>query len=144
MLMNFKDKYNVSAEYVPVFTFRSEKEELEHEAKMIMFRIFGVVENFNLSGKPLRKNELAAMLGVSPSYITQLYNGTKLMNFTMLAKLQEVFNITFDIIARSNEPFSAAPENTPLEPVLQAPEAGIQNRVGARKQKTSVKLPQSS
>lgn len=108
--MKFKDKYNVSGEFVPVFAFRSEKEEMEHEAKMLMFRFLREIGNISQTGFALKKNELAVKLGVSPSYITQLYNGTKLMNFTLLAKLQKAFNINFEIIARPNESFSTVPD----------------------------------
>jgi len=45
----------------------------------------------------LNKKELAKKLGVSSSFITQVFKGKKFMNFSNLAKLQEVFNIEFKI-----------------------------------------------
>jgi transcriptional regulator with XRE-family HTH domain len=102
--MKYKDKYKISKEFEELFSFKDEKEELDHEAHMIMFRFLSEIEEHQASGKYLKKNELASKLGVSPSYITQLFNGDKLLNFTMLAKLQKVFNITFEIKARKNDP----------------------------------------
>jgi transcriptional regulator with XRE-family HTH domain len=114
--MKFKDKYSISSEFENLFTFNSEKEELEHEAKMIMFRFLSELENINDSGIT-KKKELAEKLGVSASYITQLFNGNKLMNFTLLAKIQEAFNITFEIKARPNESLYAV-DNLDLESFL--------------------------
>jgi transcriptional regulator with XRE-family HTH domain len=100
--MKFKDKYNISKGYENLFSFRDEKDELDFEAHMLMFRFLSEVEKISVDGKFIKNKELASKLGVSPSYITQLLNGDKLMNFTMLAKLQKVFNITFEIKARKN------------------------------------------
>ena len=101
--MKFKDKYIISKDFENLFTFQDEKEELDHEACMIMFRFLSEIEESYSNGKTFKKNELAAKLGVSPSYITQLFIGDKLLNFTMLAKIQKAFHITFEIEARKNE-----------------------------------------
>lgn len=103
MIMKFKDKYNINKEFENLFSFKNEKEELEHEARMIMFRFLSELERINEKGNIIRKKELADKLRVSPSFITQLFNGNKLLNFTLLAKIQEAFNITFEIKARPNE-----------------------------------------
>ncbi|HUX59446.1 MAG TPA: helix-turn-helix transcriptional regulator [Bacteroidales bacterium] len=101
--MKFKEKYTISKDFENLFAFRDEKEELDHEAHMIMFRFLSELEEYYTSGKNLKKSNLAAKLGVSPSYITQLYKGDKLLNFTMLAKIQKEFNITFEVKAHKNE-----------------------------------------
>ena len=101
--MKYKDKYTISKEFEDLFTFQDEKEELNHEAHMIMFRFLSEVEEYHSDGKNIKRNELASKLEVSPSYITQLFKGDKLLNFTMLAKIQKAFNITFEVKARKNE-----------------------------------------
>jgi len=101
--MKYKDKYTISKEFENLFTFKDEKDELDHEAHMLMFRFLSEIEEYYVGGKNLKRNELALKLGVSPSYITQLFKGDKLLNFTMLAKIQKAFNITFEIKARKNE-----------------------------------------
>ena len=101
--MKYKDKYNISKDFEDLFSFRDEKDELDYEAHMLMFRFLSEVEKNNIESKTLRNRDLASKLGVSPSYITQLMRGDKLMNFTMLAKIQKVFDITFEIKARRNE-----------------------------------------
>jgi transcriptional regulator with XRE-family HTH domain len=103
LIMKFKDKYNISKGYENLFSFRDEKDELDYEAHMLMFRFLSEVEKINSGSKILKNKDLASKLGVSPSYITQLFNGDKLLNFTMLAKIQKVFNITFEINAMKND-----------------------------------------
>jgi len=103
-IMKLKDKYQISKGYENLFSFRDEKDELDFEAHMLMFRFLSEVEKTSEEGRIIKNKELASKLGVSPSYITQLFNGDKLLNFTMLAKLQKVFNITFEIKARKNSP----------------------------------------
>lgn len=100
--MKFKDKYNITKGYENLFSFSDEKDELDYEAHMLMFRFLSELEKINSVDNSLKNKDLASKLGVSPSYITQLYNGDKLLNFTMLAKIQKVFNITFEIKARKN------------------------------------------
>ena len=40
------------------------------------------------------------MLETSPSYITQLYNGDKLMNLEMISRIQAAFNLEFEITVK--------------------------------------------
>ena len=45
----------------------------------------------------MNKKELANQLNTSPSYVTQLFRGTKTINLIKLAQLQNLFNIEFEI-----------------------------------------------
>lgn len=99
--MKFNEKYNVAQEYENLFSFKSKKEEIEHEAKMIMFRFFSELEKIN-NEKPVKKKEIAKAIKTSASYVTQLYQGDKLINLLTLAKIQDAYNITFDIKAKHN------------------------------------------
>jgi len=60
--MKFNKKYNISPEFENLFTFKSKEEELEHEAKMIMFRFLSELEKLNVK-KPTKKKELAKAIG---------------------------------------------------------------------------------
>jgi transcriptional regulator with XRE-family HTH domain len=99
--MKFKEKFNINAEFEGLFTEKSKEEELEHEAKMIMFRFLNELEKMN-SEKPIKKKDLAKSLNTSASFITQLYRGDKLINLLTLAKIQDAYNITFEIKAKLN------------------------------------------
>lgn len=98
--MKLTEKYIVNPEFEGLFSFNSTKEELEHEAKMIMFRLLSSFEK--MMDRPIQKKEFAEAINTSPSYVTQLFKGDKLINFTTLAKLQKAFDFTFEIEARKN------------------------------------------
>ena len=55
----------------------------------------------------LTRRALAKALDTSPSYITQLYQGDRLLNLTMAAKLERVLGMKFQVKAMS--PVAAAP-----------------------------------
>ncbi len=99
--MKFKDKYHIAPEFENIFTSLSKEDELDHEAKMIMFRFLSELEKFNLEN-PIKKKDLAKAINTSASYITQLYRGDKLVNLLTLAKIQEAYNLTFTIKAKLN------------------------------------------
>lgn len=99
--MKFKDKYDIAPEFENLFSFKSKEEEIEHEAKMIMFRFLSELEKLN-SDNPIKKKELAQALDTSASFVTQLYQGNKLINLLALAKMQEAYNFTFEIKAKPN------------------------------------------
>ena len=100
MNMKLTEKYKVNPEFEDLFSFKSEKEELEHDAKMIMFRILSSFEK--MTDRPIQKKEIAEAISTSPSYVTQLFNGDKLINLTTLAKLQKAFDFSFQIEAKKN------------------------------------------
>jgi len=61
-----------------------------------MFRFLDIIDHKREEMGWTRK-QLAAQLGTSASYITQLYRGDKLVNMPFLAKIQKVFDFRFDI-----------------------------------------------
>jgi transcriptional regulator with XRE-family HTH domain len=100
--MNLKNKYKVNPEFEDLFSFADKDDELEHEAKMIMFRFLSELEKMAEDGK-IKKKDLAKKIGTSASYITQLFNGDKLVNLLTLAKIQDAYDFTFDIKAAPND-----------------------------------------
>ncbi|MEJ7739914.1 MAG: helix-turn-helix transcriptional regulator [Chitinophagaceae bacterium] len=95
--MKFNNRININPEYASLLEFRSESEEIRHEASMIMFRFLSEIEKLN--DRTLQKKDIAKAIDTSPSYVTQLFNGDKLVNLLTLAKLQKAFDITFEITA---------------------------------------------
>ena len=79
-----------------IFDNLSEKDKLDNDAKLIMFRFLDIVERKREKLGWSRK-ELAKKVGTSASYITQLMRGDKLINMLTLAKMQRALNIKFDI-----------------------------------------------
>lgn len=100
--MKFKDKYKISDEFEDIFSFNSEEEELEYDAQMLTFKFLEELEKCQVNYSKFKKKDLAKALEKSPSFISQLYSGEKLMSFNLLAKIQKAFNISFEIKAKRN------------------------------------------
>lgn len=101
--MNMKsNKININPAFEKLFSFKSQHEKNEHNAQMISFRILSEVEKI-CEDKKIRKKELAKMVGTSPSYITQLFRGTKQVNTEIMARFEEALGISFTITAKLNE-----------------------------------------
>ena len=66
-----------------------------------MYRFLSEVERIS-EEEGLNRKELAALIGTSPSYLTQLFRGNKIINLQTIAKFQKVFDLTFEIKAVSN------------------------------------------
>jgi transcriptional regulator with XRE-family HTH domain len=100
--MNTKsnDIKNIVNSFNALFNHLSEKEKLDNEAKLIMFRFLDVVERKREKLGWTRK-QFAEKLGTSASYITQLLRGDKLINMTMLAKMQQVMDFHFEILEQN-------------------------------------------
>ncbi len=99
--MKFNEKYSINPEFEDLFKFSNQEEELEHDAKMIMFRFLSELEKINID-KSIKNKDLAEIFGSSKSYVTQLLRGDKLINLLKLAKLENAYNITFEIKAKHN------------------------------------------
>jgi ribosome-binding protein aMBF1 (putative translation factor) len=48
----------------------------------------------------MSEKELAEKLGTSKGYLTQLFSGDKLVNLLLIARLQEVLGIRFEIVPK--------------------------------------------
>ena len=72
------------------------EEEIKHRAQMVSYRILSVIEK-RCAVMGLSKKELAEKIGTSPSYITQLYRGTKQVNMTFMGKVEVALGISFTI-----------------------------------------------
>ncbi|MEK6480865.1 helix-turn-helix transcriptional regulator [Catalinimonas sp. 4WD22] len=116
MNTNLKNKENIQQAFDDLFSFKDEKGEIKHNAHMLMFRFLSEVERV-AEEKNLKKKDLAKMIGTSPSYVTQLFRGDKLINMETLAKLEKGLGIEFVIKTKkiskeadaklSNKPSSA-------------------------------------
>ena len=51
-----------------------------------------------LDNKKIIQKNLAREIGVSPSYLSQLFSGNKLPNWKTLAKIELALNITFELM----------------------------------------------
>lgn len=96
--MTFKKKYTIAHGFEKMFEMKDGREEHLHDAKIIQMKILIALEDSFTT--PISKKELAVKLNTSPSYITQLYRGDKLMNLEMLSRIQVAFGLEFDFILK--------------------------------------------
>ena len=83
------------------FVSTDTKYDLDYEKRMVMYRILSEVERI-ADEKKLNRKDLAALIGTSPSYITQLFRGTKIINIETIAKFQKALDVTFEIKANQD------------------------------------------
>jgi transcriptional regulator with XRE-family HTH domain len=117
--MTFKKDIIIEDEFKHLFEFKNDYDEIEHEASMLMFKFLSEIEIVN--NNRFSKKELGKLIGTSPSYITQLFRGDKLINMLTLAKFQKALGIEFDVIARSQSEENTFLEFDPKDYHLQKP-----------------------
>jgi ribosome-binding protein aMBF1 (putative translation factor) len=77
-----------------LFETRSKEEIVLSKAMMIHYKVMQLVEKA-MDKKGWNKMILSERLGVSQSYLTQLFLGNKIVNLQMLANLQDTLEIKF-------------------------------------------------
>lgn len=98
--MNSTNQENINDAFKKALSSIDEKESLEYDARMIMYRFLSEIE-FLSDERGWTKKDLAEQIGTSASYITQLFRGSKLINLITVAKFQRVFDIIFEIKSRN-------------------------------------------
>jgi transcriptional regulator with XRE-family HTH domain len=88
-----------------IFSFEDEKDKLEIDAKIIMAKFLSKIQEV-ADEKGLKRNELAAEIGTSASYLTQLFRGHKLINLITVAKLQKALGVEFEIKIAGKDKFA--------------------------------------
>lgn len=94
----------INPEFDDLFSTSSKSDDTKQEARMIMYRFLSEAERVHGQERGLKK-KLANKTGTSQSFITQLFNGDKLINLLTLAKFQEALDIKFKIIALPTSEF---------------------------------------
>lgn len=87
---NLKEKFDALFNSIP------EKDKLDIDAKVLMFRFLEIVEE-EREKRDMSRKDLADILGVRPAFVSQLFNGNKLLNLVHMAKLQKAFGFEFEV-----------------------------------------------
>lgn len=82
-----------------LFNSFTKEELIDQEARLLAFHFLSEVEHA-LEQQGLNKKALAERIGTSASYITQLFRGDRLPNFTILARIQEALSLKFEVKAK--------------------------------------------
>jgi len=75
---------------------KSEKQILSEDAYMLMAGYLSEIERIQKQ-VDLNKKELASMIKVSASYLSQVFNGDKPLNFYTIARIQVALKIRFRV-----------------------------------------------
>ena len=67
-------------------------------ARLLSFRFLSEVERLT-DEQGLKRGALARALGTSPSYVTQLYRGDRMLNLNMAARMERVLGVQFQVRA---------------------------------------------
>lgn len=75
---------------------KTPEEQIEHRALMLSYIFLSEVEKTS-ARKGWTRKKLAAEIGTSPSYLTQLFRGDRLLNFKTIAKIEQALGIRFTL-----------------------------------------------
>jgi ribosome-binding protein aMBF1 (putative translation factor) len=96
MTMKLKNNEEIKKSFDQLFDQLSEKDKIENQAAVLMFRFLSLVED-RCKEFGWNRRKLSEEVGTSASYISQLFRGNKLANLIILAKFQQVLGIEFEI-----------------------------------------------
>ncbi len=83
-----------------LLTPKTDKEKVEQDAMILAAQFLSYASDV-MEARGMRLKDLADRIGVSKSYITQVFRGDKLPNFKFMAKLQIVLGVNFQVSAAS-------------------------------------------
>src|SRR5690606_5524021 len=76
------------------------QEKIELDALLLAAPYLAMIQD-KMEEMNMKKKDLAKELNTSPSYITQLMNTNKMLNFTILARIAEVLDLKFQVSLKS-------------------------------------------
>lgn len=93
---------------------KSEEDLLKEDEYMLMANYLSEIERLKrLEGLKLIRKDLAKEIGVTASYLSQVFTGDKPLNFYTIAKIQKALKIRFEIRASSAASFTST-VNAPI------------------------------
>lgn len=94
----------------------SEKDLRKYEAIALSMSISFELEDY-IKEKGISKQELAEAAGVSASYLSQVFSGSKLFNLSMLAGISQKYGIRYKMeIEETAEDYQAIYDSIPFNP----------------------------
>ena len=101
MTTKLKNNEDIKTAFDQLFSKLSEKDKLENDANVLMFQFLSIIET-KCEELGLNRKQLAAKVGTSASYITQLFRGDKFVNMITLAKFQKALGLEFKIAEKKS------------------------------------------
>ncbi len=95
--MNTKSDKEFQKRFIDALSPKTQEDRIQFEAEKIHLDLIFLLKEM-MEKRGLNRKQLAELLGVSPSYLTQLFTGDKLINLKTIARLQEIFGVKFKIV----------------------------------------------
>jgi transcriptional regulator with XRE-family HTH domain len=96
MTMNLKNRGLAETSFEELSNSISETDKILIETRLLMYGFLSEIDKIT-SDRGINRKELAKLAGVSASYLTQLYQGKKIINLQMLTKIKKALDIDFKI-----------------------------------------------
>jgi ribosome-binding protein aMBF1 (putative translation factor) len=96
MITNSDNEQKISDLFNDLLNPKTSAELVSLESRILMARFLHVIETV-MEERGIKKKDLAKMINTSPSFITQLFRGTKIINLETLAKIKLALHFDFDI-----------------------------------------------
>lgn len=127
MSTSLKTKKGIQKAFQDLLEPASREEKLELETLMLSARFLSAVEQV-CQNRNILKKDLAQMIDTSPSYITQLFRGNKIINMETIARMQLALNVEFEIKLVGEQP-SIDSIKTPKSTYRSLPETRLVSQV---------------
>lgn len=99
--MNTKSDKKVQDKFRELIKPRDHTEKIELDAMLFAAPYLEIIQD-KMREDGINRKELAKEIGTSASYVTQLLNTNKMLNFTALARIAEVLELDFQVIRKSS------------------------------------------
>lgn len=111
---------NIREKFKALLSSKTEEEMIERESYILMANYLSEIERL-YKNDGLNRKELAAKIHTSPSYLTQVFRGSKPLNFLTLAKFKRALNLTFDVKVSIKSEETENPNQIDLLPAIKSP-----------------------
>jgi transcriptional regulator with XRE-family HTH domain len=96
MIMSLSNKGSAEKSFQELSESVSESDKIMIDTRLLMYRFLSEIDKVT-GERGINRKELARLAGTSASYITQLYQGNKIINLQMLARIKKALDIDFKI-----------------------------------------------
>ncbi len=86
----------ISQQFSELLTSKSDERQLKRDSKILMDSFLSEIERL-YKDDGLNRKELAEKIKISESYVSQVFNGKKPLNFITLAKIKKALDIRFRV-----------------------------------------------
>lgn len=83
-------------QFEDLFAPRSQEDQIAEDTLLLGFRFLSIIDR-HMEEKGLSRKRLAAMIGASPSYVTQVFRGNVRVNLEFIAKAEKALGIKFHV-----------------------------------------------